>query len=295
MDHICVCICTYQRPIWLRRLLLSLQTQRTDGRFSYSVIVADNDPAESARSIMADFSAGNIPVFYCVEARKNIALVRNQALSNAHGEWIAFIDDDEFPIAEWLLLLHQACAAHGAHGVLGPVRPHFDQEPPRWVRKCGLYERPEHLTGYRIPWRECRTGNVLFRRDLLSNGVPAFDARFDNGGEDQDFFRRMMERGCRFIWCNEAVVYETVPPIRWNKKVLMQRALLRGKNTLKHADLTFAGFVKSAVAVIAYGLALPVLAVAGMHLFMRYLVKLCDHLGKLLAMVGLNNIRERVG
>ena len=105
----------------------------------------------------------------------------------------------------------------------------------------------------------------------------------------------MIERGHRFVWCNEAVAYETVPPIRWDKKIMMQRALLRGKNTLKHADIKFLGLLKSLLAVVAYGLALPFLALAGMHLFMRYLIKLCDHLGKLLAVLGINPVRERVG
>jgi glycosyltransferase involved in cell wall biosynthesis len=295
VEHIAVCICTYRRPEWLRRLLVSLQEQRTDGRFTYSIVVTDNDATGSARTIVEEFARSRAPATYCLEPVKNIAMVRNRAIEAATGNWIAFIDDDEFPISQWLHLLHQACTTHQAEGVLGPVRPHFDEEPPRWVRKCGLYDRPEHPTGYPLPWRECRTGNVLFRRDLLPADEAAFDARFDNGGEDQDFFRRLMERGARFIWCNEAVAYETVPPIRWNKKVMMQRALLRGKNTLKHADITLAGFLKSTVAVVAYGLALPILAVAGMHFFMRYLVKLCDHLGKLLAAFRINPVRNRLG
>jgi hypothetical protein len=40
---------------------------------------------------------------------------------------------------------------------------------------------------------------------------------------------------------------------------------------------------------------LPILALCGMHLFMRYLIRLCDHVGRLLAVVGLNPVRERVG
>ena len=39
--------------------------------------------------------------------------------------------------------------------------------------------------------------------------------------------------------------------------------------------------------------ALPVLFLAGHHHFMKYLVKLADHVGRLLASVGLNPVRER--
>lgn len=222
-------------------------------------------------------------------------MVRNRALENARGNYVAFIDDDEFPVQDWLLQLFRTCIQEDADGVLGPVRPHFDEEPPLWVRRCGLYERPEHPTDFKLGWRECRTGNVLLRRDILPKNSPPFDPRFHNGGEDQDFFRRLIQAGRRFVWCNEAVAYETVPPIRWSRKVLIQRALLRGKNTLKHADITAFDFLKSVAAIVVYGLALPFLAIVGMHLFTKYLIKLCDHLGKLLAIFGINPVAERLG
>ncbi len=43
LPHICVCICTYKRRSYLERLLRELINQQTDDRFTYSVIVADND------------------------------------------------------------------------------------------------------------------------------------------------------------------------------------------------------------------------------------------------------------
>ena len=41
-----------------------------------------------------------------------------------------------------------------------------------------------------------------------------------------------IEQGHYFVWCNEAPVYETVPPERWKKSVILKRALLRGKVNL---------------------------------------------------------------
>ncbi len=296
--HVTVCICTYRRPELLRRLLDELARQQTGGRFTFSAVIADNDRLESARPVAdAIAAAGALPVVYCVEPRQNIALARTAALAHAQGEFAAFIDDDEFPASGWLSALFETCTAAGAQGVLGPVRPHFEQTPPPWVPRSGLYDRPEHPTGFVMSWRECRTGNVLFWRDILPADGPAFSPDFPNGGEDQDFFRRMTARGHRFVWCNEAVAYETVPPIRWDKRVMMRRALLRGRNTLKHTrGLAWArSLLVSLVAVPLYTLALPFLALAGMHLFMRYLVRLCDHLGRLLAAVGFNPVRERAG
>ena len=92
-----VCICTYQRPELLQRLLQSLAAQTNTDHVKFSVVVADNDAAESGRATVEAFR-GKAPfeLIYCVEPRKNIALVRNCAIANAPGEYLAFIDDDEF-------------------------------------------------------------------------------------------------------------------------------------------------------------------------------------------------------
>lgn len=296
LPHISVCICTYRRPEWLLRLLKSVEKQETDGRFTFSAVVADNDITESARPVVERFREGStMEVIYCVEPEKNIASVRNRALAAATGDWIAFIDDDEFAIEPWLLRLYDTCQTCKAQGVLGPVRSHYEVTPPDWVPKCGLYDRKEFPTGHLLPWPETRTGNVLFDRAILVAGELPFDPQFPNGGEDQDFFRRMMANGHRFVWCNEAVVYETVPPIRWDLKVMKERALLRGKNAFKHTHSFSWELPRSVLAVIVYTLALPILAVLGRHLYVRYLIKRCDHLGKLLAAVRLNPIEERAG
>jgi glycosyltransferase involved in cell wall biosynthesis len=295
-DHISVCVCTYRRPDWLRRLLRALQQQQTGDLFDYSIVVADNDAAGSGREIVAEVAGlSAVPIHYCVEPKRNIALARNRAVAAATGDWIAFIDDDEVPIADWLLHLHKACLVHQAQGALGPVRSRYEQTPPEWVIKGGFYDRPEHETGFVMSWLESRTGNLLFRRDILPVDGPAFSPEFGTGGEDQDFFRRMMARGHRFVWCNEAVVHETVPPSRWNKRVMIQRALLRGRNSFRQTKGVPWGVLKSVLAVSIYAVLLPFFALVGMHLFMRYLIRLCDHLGKVLAAVGLNRVRERVG
>lgn len=290
--HICVCICTYKRPELLKRLLTELLSQETGGLFTFSIVVADNDGLRTAEPLVAEFAASSsIPIRYCVEAQQNIALARNMAVENASGDFIAFIDDDEFPAERWLVNLFAAHKEYSVAGVLGPVQRHFDEPPPRWVMKSRLYDRPTHRTGFVMSWAEARTGNVLLERGLFQAGERPFRPEF-RAGEDQDFFRRMMEIGHVFIWCNEAVVYETVPPIRWKRSVLLRRALLRGATASLQPNCGPLSIAKSLIAVLVYMAALPFAFVVAHHLFMTLLVKLCDHLGKLLAFVGINAIRE---
>jgi hypothetical protein len=173
------------------------------------------------------------------------------------------------------------------------VRPHFATPPADWIVRGRFCERPEYPTGTVIGWDESRTGNVLFRRRILDGMAGPFDERFGTGGEDKDFFQRLAQAGRVFVWCNEAVVRETVPPDRCTRKYLLKRALLRGRNVLKLRVSRTKLLVKSVIAVPLYLIALPVLLLLGQHRFMKYFIKLCDHLGRLLAVVGLNPVHER--
>ena len=292
--EISVCICTFTRPELLGQLLARLESQQTNGSFTYSVVVVDNDSAHSAQEVVTTFaSVSLLRVTYCVEPQQNIALARNRAVRNAQSDFIAFIDDDEFPADDWLSLLLETQKKFDVEGVLGPVQPHFESDPPAWVRKGRFFDRPRHETGYKIHWELARTGNVLFRRNILEGVETPFRSMFDTAGEDVDFFRRMMEKGCSFVWCNEAVVREFVPASRCNRSYLLKRALLRGSNFHKHPTHRLRNFAKSVVAVPCYALMLPVLALFGQHVFVKYLIKLLDHGSRLLAFLGLSLVTER--
>lgn len=290
--HICICICTYKRPQMLKRLLNVLAVQETDDLFSYSIVVADNDESQSAWATVGEFAARSpLSVQYCVEPQQNISLVRNRVLGAACGDFVALIDDDEFCTRRWLATLFQTCIQYGVDGVLGPVLRHFDEQPPDWLLKGNFYKRPIHPSGTPVRWEEARTGNVLLRRQVLDDASPPFRPEF-RGGEDQDFFRRMIEKGHRFVWSDSAVAYEVVPPARWQRTYMLRKALLRGAMTVVNPTFGVRDVIKSLIAVPTYIVALPVALVIGQHRFVEILVKLCDHLGKLLQLVDMNPVKE---
>ncbi len=292
IPHITVCVCTYKRPQFLTRLLKELQRQETEELFSYSVVVVDNDQKQSANNVVSECRSDfSLEINYCVEPQQNIALARNKAVENAKGDFIAFIDDDELPIKDWLLTLFKTCNKHRVDGVLGPVKPYFEEEPPEWVVKGKFYDRPSYNTGFVIDWRKGRTGNALLKRQMFNTVEQAFNPEFLTG-EDQDFYRRMIEKGCVFIWCNEAVAHEIVPSIRWKRSFILRRALLRGKVSLNHPTFRAFEAIKSMAAVSAYTIALPFLLLFGQHVFMSYLEKTFTHLGKLIGLLGLDPVKQ---
>jgi glycosyltransferase involved in cell wall biosynthesis len=289
-QHVDVCICTYRRPRLLKKLLTCLREQRTESLFTCSVIVVDNDVGQSARQTVDEFRAqAGWHLRYEVEPVQNIALARNRAVQSATGDFLAFIDDDEYPGPDWLITLVEAQKRWNADGILGPVIPHYETEPPSWVIRGGFYERPSHATGTKLDWKNTRTGNALLRRSLFQEEDNLFRQEFGGGGEDRDFFRRMIRKGHVFIWCAEAPVYESIPPERFKRSFMLKRALVRGK--IPHFRPV--DYAKSLLAIPLYTLALPVLPLLGHHVFMKVLIRDFDHIGRLLSLAGIDVVKEK--
>lgn len=294
--HIDICVCTYKRPVLLAQLLEKLVQQRTDGHFTLSITIVDNDSGASAReTILRAQQTASVPIAYYLEPQRNISLARNRSLDNSRGDLIAMIDDDEFPGGDWLLTLYLALKDSTASGVLGPVRPHFDGKPPDWLVKSKLLERREFATGTPLTDpQHTRTGNALLRRSIFTHGDIRFDPEFGRtGGGDAALFKRLMEIGHLFIWCNEAVVYETVLPERQHKSYYLKRAFTRGMTEAQNAPFLSLSTARSLVAIPVYTMILPFTRIIGQHVCMRYLVKGCDHLSKILTYLGIRPVKER--
>ena len=299
-SHICVCVCTYKRPQLLERLLNKLQGQRTGGLFTYSVLVVDNDHEQSAKSIVISWKKkGLVPIDYYIEPEKNIARARNKAVQNANGDFVAFIDDDEFPVDDWLLHLHKTCFKYKADGVLGPVIPHFEVEPPKWVVKGKFCERPTYETGARMHWNNSRAGNALLRKCLFEGVEYPFNPAFGVQGEDVKFFKEMNQQGHNFVWCNDAPVYEIVTPDRFKKFYFLRRAFVQGNISFFYYEenrvfpkIVYTA-IKSGIAFISYTGILAFAYLLGVHPFMKYLIKDVHHVSRLLALLGLVKVKER--
>ena len=139
-----------------------------------------------------------------------------------------------------------------------------------------------------------RCGNFFLARRVVLDGGELFDPGYGKtGGEDVDFFRRMLGRGYRFVWCQEAAVFESVPPHRLTRSYLLRRALLRGVVSARLAPLVSLNTLKSLAAIGLYTAALPFLFVLRNRAFMPLLIRDCDHIGKVLARCGIRPLTER--
>ncbi|MCS7338620.1 MAG: glycosyltransferase, partial [Verrucomicrobiae bacterium] len=235
---------------------------------------------------------------YDVEEKRVIAAVRNKALQLAQGNYIGIIDDDEFAPSTWLVGLYRAIHTFDVDGALGPVFPFFERQPPRWLLKSGLCEPQLHRTGKLLHWTQCYTGNCLVMRKVFDDHNLRFDENFRTGGSDQDFFRRAMALGYRFVAVQEAPVYEVVPPERWEASYWVKRALVNGFNSWryvrgKNIGLQIKLATKSFVAVPLYVLGMVFVCCLGRHALVRFLEKGAYHLSRACAACGLELWKTR--
>lgn len=294
--NVSLCIATYRRPERLAALLDDLVAQR---RWPDEVVVVDNDAAGSARAVVERRRAAGtpFPLHYGIQPEQNISLTRNRTVALASGDWLAFIDDDERAPSGWLHRLVQTAVRFDADGVLGPVEPVIPDAAPAWIRRGGFYRWARMATGTLVPVNKLRFGNVLLRGALLRDTAAPFDPHYgQTGGEDGELLGRLVQRGARIVWCDEAVVHEPVEPARLSLRWLLLRALRGGQDYARHrlsgrfGALGRAGrtrFVLRAAlqAVAAVGLALLAWP-QGRHRAVHWLMKAAANLGKLSVFLG---------
>ncbi len=292
IPHVAVCICTFRRQALLQKVLDGLEQQTTDNRFTFSIVVCDNDSSESARSLVTQFAnQSQVAVEYVVEPQEGIARARNRAVAAAGGDYIAFLDDDEIPEHEWLLSHFETCSKYEAAGTLGATLPVFATNTPAWIVKGAWYRRRRHRTGTVMDWTLGRTGNTLLSKRLFPAGEVPFNPAFISG-EDQDFFRRQIAKGHRFVWCDEAVTKEIISASRWTARYLIRRSLIRGKMTAQHPTIRWFHFVKSSTALLIYCVLAPLFFPFSRHKSMEYFIKIFDHAGLLLGALGVDPTRQ---
>lgn len=235
MPRVVVAIATFRRPQSLTRLLAALEKLETTA--AVSVIVADND-AERHQGFDAceALQAYRWPLDRFVAPKRGIANVRNALVERALAhdcDFIAMLDDDEWPDPHWLDAFLQTQAQTHADALHGCILRAFETPPGRIAASLdGI--RPMHgATGPVdvIPG----TGNVLLRRACFEDmPKPCFDPEFAlSGGEDSDFFERLRRRGRHFAWCEEAIVHAWVPASRANLGWGLSRAYSVGNSDMR--------------------------------------------------------------
>ncbi len=280
-------ICTFRRP-GLARTLASIADQSLPEDVSVEVVVVDNDQAGSAKPIVAEFAARfSFTAVYEIEPRRGLSSARNHVLSSARGAWIALIDDDEIAEPDWLTQLFHCARRFDAQAVVGRVRPKYEAERDApWIAGSGAFDLQLPETGTRIGADDALSGNALLNGDFLRAHSLGFNEAFNRtGGEDTDFFSRLIAQGGTVVSSREAVVHEIIGRDRMTPEYLIQRALRTGEIYARVAGRTGLARIwepaRAALYVCAAAALLALHLPFGRRSYYRYRLALARNVGKL--------------
>ncbi len=220
-----VVVCTYNRAEMLCAALESLAKLDTDGEFTYEVVVVDNASTDATGAVIAAaMKRSAVTVRGVVETMRGIAYARNRGIHEAHGQWVAFFDDDQLADAAWLAELKGLAAAKNVRCVGGAVHLRLPAGVDRKLTPvCRM------LLGESVGMASVRrydlkvtpgTGNLMIHRSVFDE-VGIFDESLNHRGEDTNLFMRIQAAGIEAWYTPAAFVHHVIPRERLSDEYLI--------------------------------------------------------------------------
>jgi glycosyltransferase involved in cell wall biosynthesis len=237
MIDVTIIIPTYNRPDYLARALAACTAQR-GADATFEILIVDNNPDGSARSqVAAAAQDSNVLIRYVHEARAGISHARNTGVAAATGRYLVFIDDDQEPDPGCLAALVGAIRRFTVDAVFGAIYPMFPVASVHPYAREKFSRDIGRPTGCPIPAGSPMRGmfgicnTILDKERCFTDGVtePFKPWLGFQGGEDTLFFRQLLQRGRKMVWCAEAIVRETIPAERLGPEYLLRRAFNNGQ------------------------------------------------------------------
>jgi glycosyltransferase involved in cell wall biosynthesis len=218
--QVIVGIPSYRNPAGLKKLLRELSLKEAD--LISRVVVVDNDAGEAATAAVRELrnDIPNLEVSVHLELQPGISNARNRIVAEAlkHPfEFLAMLDDDEYPAGGWLRALLDRAEETGADVISGPVRPVFECDPLEPILPDDYAKSGGRVTrsGVFID----STANIMFSRRVLEAFEGAwFDLDFGMSlGHDAELLHRMQRAGFRQAIALRHSYSKTYPRIAFRK------------------------------------------------------------------------------
>lgn len=201
--RVSVVVPTFERPQLLQRCLEALLGQDLDPA-EYEIVVVDDAHSEATRAALGELAARHPE--RCIRYRRpppgsrGPAAARNAGWISAHGEIIAFTDDDTIPALNWLSEGLRAMRP-GIAAAWGDVIVPMPAAPTDAERNAAGLDGAEFVTA-----------NCFVRRSALAL-AGGFDERFTRPWrEDSDLYFTLLENHWKVISAPAAIVLH--PPRR---------------------------------------------------------------------------------
>ena len=268
MKKLSLIIATYNRCQSLLRTLGSVVSQSAPKELWECVVVNNNssdDTAEAFAAFASEHADCNLRMV--TEVKQGLSNARNCGIEASVGEYIAIVDDDETieqsfieSYIEFFDSFPQAMAAGGA------VRAVFESGRPRWMSHytermiANTLDLDIAVTLFpknRVP----AGGNMAFRREIFDS-VGVFNPQLGRngqslmGGEENDLFARIRERGYAIFFVPNAAIDHYIPAAKTTDEYFDRLSYNIGKSkAMRTEDLSRLIATERGKMVVAYILA----------------------------------------
>ena len=184
----------------LRKTLTALEVQTYPQKL-YEVIVVDNGSTQDLSKVVAQFKQAKLTY----EPRSGSYMARNQGISIAQGEILAFTDSDCIPSSNWLAQgIAKLLSVENCGLVAGKIN--FSYQNPQQPTIVELYDSSTYLNQkkYIEQHHYGATANLFTTKSVIKN-VGNFNSSLKSGG-DKEWGQRVHQHGYQLVYGEDVCI-----------------------------------------------------------------------------------------
>ncbi|MGB3639555.1 MAG: hormogonium polysaccharide biosynthesis glycosyltransferase HpsE [Rivularia sp. (in: cyanobacteria)] len=230
-----VAIPTYNGASRLPEVLQRLQNQLQAENISWEIIVVDNNSTDNTAEIVKQYQQNwqhPFPLKYSFEPRQGAAYARERGVTEAKGEIIGFLDDDNYPVSNWVAKAYEFAQKYpNAGAIASQIHPNWEVEPPENFQRIAPFlaitERGNTPLLYQPKSKLLPpSAGIVIRKQAWLETIPeklVLTGRANGNmltGEDTEMLSYIKQSNWQ-IWYNpEMEIYHQIPRWRLQKEYL---------------------------------------------------------------------------
>lgn len=204
MPKVSIIVPVYNVERYLPECLDSILAQTEQ---NWEAILVDDGSTDTSGAICDDYAAKDSRFRVIHKENGGAASAKNAGLDAAEGEYVAFIDSDDWVDPNWLEIMLSALESSGVDVVecdfTKEYRTHSEQGNAA-TRSAGVYSSQEYLGSYLDNWTCSLFWNKIFRQHLTQN----IRFRKERRCIDDEFYTyKILSNACKIVLIEDALYH----------------------------------------------------------------------------------------
>lgn len=234
-----VALCTHNNADRLSRTLNDL-TKLAIPDASWELLIIDNGCLDGTPKLLANFDWPESWMVRIIrEEQLGLSNARNRAISESQGDYIIFMDDDETADPDWLRAYERLINDKKPDAFGGRIRVLFEDPRPSWLTDeilgfLGELNRSDRISPLEEPTASFYGGNFGIRKSVCAtvgkfNSMLGRKGRNNTGGEEVDYYRRLLSAKMSVWWTPEAIIFHRIQTAKLKRSYFLNLHYLQGR------------------------------------------------------------------